>query len=120
MSEVLVTGVVGRVFFDGKGASVEERYKSKSGDDRVQRWSVWFQTAHGLSVGDRVHVRGLLSAKVDEFTNAQGELKRFVALSINNAHADLDSGAARTVSEKVAEWAAAPAPVFVDDGDAPF
>ena len=102
MSEVLVHGVVGRVFFDGKGASIEERYKSKNGDDRVQRWSCWFQTPHGLVPGDQVSVRGLLSAKVDEFTNQQGELKRFVGLSINNSVASPDTRP-KSVDDTMAE-----------------
>ena len=101
MSEVLLHGVVGRVFFDGKGASVEERYKSKSGDDKVQRWSCWFQTPHGLVPGDQVSVRGLLSAKVSEWTNQQGELKRFVELSVNNAVATPDDGAPKNAAQVV-------------------
>lgn len=119
MSEVVVSGVVGRVFFDGKGASVEERYKSKSGDERVQRWSCWFQTPHGLTVGDQVVVRGLLSAKVGEWTNQSGELKRFVELSINNADAQPDDGKPKTPAEVVASWKE-PAPYVVDDGELPF
>lgn len=120
MSEVLVHGVVGRVFFDGKGASVEERYKSKNGDDRVQRWSCWFQLPHGLVQGDQVSVRGLLSAKVDEFTNQQGELKRFVGLSINNAVASPDTRP-KSVDDKMTDWRdAAPAPATFDDAELPF
>lgn len=118
MGEVLVSGVVGRIFFDGKGASVEERYKSKNGDDRVQRWSCWFQTPHGLNVGDAVLVRGLLGAKVEEYTNNQGELKRYVGLSINNAVASPDDLKPKSAAQAVAAWE--PAPAFVDDGDLPF
>lgn len=118
MSEVIVSGVVGRIFFDGKGASVEERYKSKNGDERVQRWSCWFATPHGLSAGDQVLVRGLLGAKVGEWTNQSGELKRFVELSINNAVASPDDGRPKTPAQAMAEWK--PAPAFVDDGDLPF
>lgn len=54
---------VGRVFFDGKGAEFVESFTKQDGTEASKKYSAFFDSAHGLSVGDTGNVSGLLSVK---------------------------------------------------------
>jgi len=79
LSKVHVT----RVFWDGKGAQVVEKYNTQGGE-RTTRYALFFDEAHGLAEGSIIDVEGLLSASVDEYEKRDGSgMGHSVALKIN-------------------------------------
>ena len=85
MAEVTIKGTVDRVFFDNKGFNVVEKFKTKTGDERSRRFTAWFTSPQTISAGDSVTIKGLLDAKIAEFTGNDGNQKQIVELSINNS-----------------------------------
>lgn len=73
---------VTRVFWEGKGAQVLERYKTQYGD-KEQRYSIFFDEPHGLAEGTIITVDGVLGVKIDEYENKQGEKKQGIAITVN-------------------------------------
>lgn len=67
-----------------KGLAVSTTYMTKAGDERKEKFTVWFPNA-GFNIGDTVNVEGLFSVKVDKFTNNQGEEISYAQVSVNNA-----------------------------------
>jgi len=85
MAAVKVEGIVKKIFFEGKGVSITETYKSQSGEDYTRTWTAWFTTDPNLAEGDKLSVTGLLSTKIEEFQGQDGKPKQKIALSINNS-----------------------------------
>lgn len=79
LNDVQVT----RVFWEGKGAQVVEKYTTKNGE-RETRYALFFDQPHGLQDGQIINVEGLLSANVDEFTKRDGSTGHAVNLKLNN------------------------------------
>jgi len=74
---------VTRVNSRGYGVQVVEKWESK-GKTGQQRYTVWFDQAHGLQPGQVIDVSGLLGAKVGEpWTGNDGVERRSVELSVN-------------------------------------
>ena len=84
MAKVTLNQVqVTRVFWEGKGAQVVERY-TVQGSERTTKYSLFFDEPHGLADGSIVNVEGLLSASVDEYDKRDGSGKGYaVALKVN-------------------------------------
>lgn len=60
-------------FFDGKGARVAEEYQSR-GETRKSYTVLWFQSPHGLNVGDVITASGAASVKMGKpWTTDSGE-----------------------------------------------
>lgn len=97
---------VTRTFWNGKGAAIEERYTRRDGEAGVQRYSAFFENEHGLSEGDEGRFNGQLGAKVDEWTDKDGNVRHSVNLTINST--------SFTPSENGS------ADAFGSDEDAPF
>lgn len=94
LSKVHVT----RVFWDGKGAQVVEKYNVQ-GTERTTRYAVFFDEPHGLAEGSVINVEGLLSASVDEYDKRDGGKGYAVALKINEPRvSNVDSP---VVSDKI-------------------
>jgi hypothetical protein len=75
---------VARVNSRGHGVQVVEKWESK-GKTGQTRFTVWFDSEHGLSVGDKIDVSGFLSAKVGEpWTDREGQQRTSVELSVNS------------------------------------
>ena len=75
---------VARVNSRGHGVQVVEKWESK-GKTGQQRYTVWFDAEHGLSVGDVIDVSGMLGAKVGEpWTDREGQQRTSVELSVNS------------------------------------
>jgi hypothetical protein len=74
---------VARVFWEGKGAQVVEKYTTKNGE-RETRYALFFDQPHGLTEGSIISVEGLLSAVVDEFTKRDGTTGHAVSLKLNS------------------------------------
>lgn len=73
---------VSKVFQDGRAAEVVETYTSQ-GREAKQKYTLWFNEAHGLGEGSIVDVEGLLSAKLREFESETDGTVRFIQLSVN-------------------------------------
>ena len=100
---------VTRVNSRGYGVQVVEKWESK-GKTGQTRFTVWFDAEHGLSVGDKIDVSGLLGAKIGEpWTDREGQQRTSVELSVNSPRL----GAAPSIP------AAAPATGWQSD-DTPF
>lgn len=84
MATIYVNGEVKRTFFEGKGLEVVESYKSKDGETRERRFTVWFSEPHGYEPGASIEVSGLLSAEVDAYEGTDGQTRHAVKLTVNN------------------------------------
>jgi hypothetical protein len=62
---------------------------SKTGESRKETYTVW--TQEKVAEGAQVDISGLLSVKVEEFTNREGKLVRYAAIHINNARVKTDT-----------------------------
>lgn len=91
MAYTSVKGNVSRVFFNGKGAEVEERF-TVSGKEITKRWAAWFDEPHGLEVGAQVEVSGLHDDKIDSW-DKDGETRHAVKRSLNKAKVKTSSPA---------------------------
>ena len=86
MANVKVSGKVSKIFGqNNQGLSLVESYKSATGEDYTRTWSVWFAVSHNMVVDQEVTVVGLLSAKIEDFQDKNGQAGRKVKLDVNNA-----------------------------------
>jgi hypothetical protein len=110
MAIVSLKGVeVARVNSKGHGVQVVEKWE-KGGKTGQTRFTVWFDSEHGLSVGDKIDVSGFLGAKIGEpWTDRDGNQRQSVELSVNSP---------RLASSPVAP--ARPAVDVFDDSQTPF
>ena len=119
MAITSVKGNISRVFFNGKGAEVEEKF-TISGKEITKRWAAWFEEPHGLEVGAQVEVSGLHDDKIDSW-DKDGETRHSVKRSLNKAK--VKSGKADDAAPAHAEddWAQ-PAPELEPwaSADVPF
>jgi hypothetical protein len=97
LKDVTVTGIF------SKGFRVTETSKSKDGREFTQRWTVWSDDLR-MSEGEIVSLSGVMSAKVNDWTDKEGQLRHSVELAINYPRM-----ATATESPAVEEpWAASP------------
>jgi hypothetical protein len=83
MATITVNGSVERVFHNGAGATVIEPFTTKDGKERNNRYTVWFQEAHGLTIGEVVEISGLHSVVVEEWTGDDGVVRHSAKVNIN-------------------------------------
>jgi hypothetical protein len=83
MAKVIIeNALVERVFWEGKGAAVVEKFKVQ-GQDRSRRWSLFFDEPHGLEEGVVVDVQGLFSDKPETYTKKDGTTGVSSNLTVN-------------------------------------
>jgi hypothetical protein len=83
MSEVYVEGAeVVRIHKNGGGFSAHKSKQLRNGETKVEKFTVW--TTDPVEVGAMVSFRGVLSVKVEEFTNDEGLLVRYAAIHVND------------------------------------
>jgi hypothetical protein len=83
MAQVYVNNaMVERVFWEGKGAAVAERF-TVQGQERTRRWSLFFDAPHNLREGQIVSVKGLFSDKPETYTRKDGGTGVTSNLTIN-------------------------------------
>lgn len=83
MSDVYVEGAeVVRTHRNGGGFSAHKSKQLRNGETKVEKFTVW--TTDPVSVGSVVSFRGVLSVKIEEFTNTEGELIRYAAIHVND------------------------------------
>ena len=84
MAKVSLKNVqVSKIFQDGRAAEVVEVFKTRDGEGK-QKYTLWFNDAHGLTEGSIVDVDGLLSAKMREFESPTDGTVRYIQLSLNS------------------------------------
>ena len=112
LKDVTVTGTF------SKGFRVTESSKSKDGREFTQRWTIWDESL-GVREGDVVSLSGLLSAKVNDWTDKDGQLRHSVELGINYPRMAADNATpAPAQAQSEPQWAAstpAAEPWAVDD-----
>jgi hypothetical protein len=86
MASIKVKGTITRVFYEGKGIELTEAYTTKAGETINKRYTVWLKTPTTWDVGEELHVEGLYSAEIDNWTNKEGEAKQSIKVSINNPY----------------------------------
>jgi single-stranded DNA-binding protein len=101
-----------------KGFRVVEESKSRDGKDYSTRWTVWSDTL-GVTEGDIVSVSGFLGAKVNDWTDKDGQTRHSVELSLNSPRLT-ESKAAPVQSEEPWNASAPAADVWADDESTPF
>ena len=120
MAFTTVKGEITRTFFDGKGAEVTESWQS-NGDTMKKRWAAFFESAHGLSEGDKVSITGQHGDKIEPWEK-DGETRHTIKRTLNRAKVDKPSSAPTTASQPPVEtasdsWAT---PASYDNSETPF
>lgn len=93
MATLIVTGMVKRIFFDGKGLAISEPYTAKGNETKHREFTAWFNKAPNVQVGDTVVVEGRHGAVIELWQNADGSAKldntgkqgQSVRVSLNDA-----------------------------------
>lgn len=93
-----------RVNQTGHGVQVVEKWQSK-GAERSQRYTVWFDEAHGLREGDKIDVSGFLSVTVEPWEDRDGKTRHSAKVSLNKPRLDRNEDAAST-APAAEPWAA--------------
>jgi hypothetical protein len=82
MAEVIIKEAVVERLIPGHGFVVAEQFQDRSGETRKRYYTVW--SDESVDSGDVVNVRGLLTVKLDEYTNKAGEQVKSAAAHVNN------------------------------------
>jgi len=82
MAFVVTEGVVAKTFYNGLGARIEERFKTRSGEEAKKSYTLFTEQPHGLQEGDAVKASGLLSVKVREY-EVDGDVRHTADVVIN-------------------------------------
>lgn len=72
MAWTIVNGEVTSTFYNGTGAKVKESFTKQDGSQGSVYYSVFFDSAHGLEVGDTGKFSGFSSAKAEEYPEGSG------------------------------------------------
>ena len=116
MATLIVTGMVKRIFFDGKGVAISEPYTAKGDVTKHREYTAWFHKAPNIEIGDTIVVEGRHGAVIEAWTNQDGSAKldhtgkqgQSVRVSINDAEIT-----------QVLEGRTTP-PIKFDDNEMPF
>ena len=83
MAKIIVeNALVERVFWEGKAASVSERF-TVQGQKVSRYWTLWFDQPHGLPEGAVISVQGLFSDKPETYPKKDGTTGVSSNLAIN-------------------------------------
>jgi hypothetical protein len=82
MAKIIIENAeVTRVQRTGTGFNAQTQYKLRNGETSTQKYTVW--SDEQVHVGDVVNIEGLVSVKIEEFTNDKGDLIRYAAIHVN-------------------------------------
>jgi hypothetical protein len=82
MTKIIIENAeVTRVQRGGKGFNAQTQYQSRNGETVKQKYVVW--SDEQVHAGDVLNIEGLLTVKIEEFTNDKGELIRYAAIHVN-------------------------------------
>lgn len=83
MAKVIVDDAeVVRAHRNGGGFAAHKKKTLRNGETMTEKYTVW--TTDPIQVGSVVSFEGLLSVKVEEFTNDDGLLVRYAAIHVND------------------------------------
>jgi len=82
MAKVIIEHAEVTRVFQSKGFWAETKFKTRNGDEVIEKWTVW--TNDTPDEGDVVTIDGMLSIKMERFTNDQGEEIRYSRGHVNN------------------------------------
>lgn len=93
MAILKVTGTVKRIFFNGKGVEIVEKFVGKDKAEKTRSYTAWFEKAPNFELGDVTTISGMHSAVIKLWTNPDGSPKldnfgkqgQSVDVSLNNA-----------------------------------
>lgn len=84
MAKVIVEDAeVIRTHRNGGGFNAHKEIKLRNGETKTEKYTVWTTTP--VEVGAVVSFQGVLSVKLEEFTNDAGLLVRYAAIHVNDA-----------------------------------
>lgn len=82
MAKVIVDSAeVVRTHRNGGGFAAHKKKTLRNGETLTEKYTVW--TTESVEVGATVSFEGLLSVKVEEFTNDEGLLVRYASIHVN-------------------------------------
>ncbi len=82
MAKVIVDQAeVVRTHRNGGGFNAHKKTKLRNGETKTEKYTVW--THEPVNVGALISFEGILSVKMEEFTNDEGELIRYAAIHVN-------------------------------------
>lgn len=84
MAIAIVNGEISRVFFNGQGASVVEKFQKRDGTEGAKYYTAFFDEPHGLEEGSVGKFSGLLSTKIREYEK-DGETRQSFDVILNSA-----------------------------------
>lgn len=93
---------VDRIFYNGKGVSLHETFTSR-GEERKAYYTAWFENAPDVTEGQVLpEVSGLFSVKEEEFDGKDGQKRRAIKTSLNNARIT----GTPTAAQPASDWSA--------------
>lgn len=115
-----VTGIVEKVIPTqyGVGLVVVESYKDKSGELREKKPVAWFDSDPGVQIGEKISVSGIVTAKVDEWTGNDGQVRQTAKVSLSSARLEVNLNGDHTPAAPAAKTDGWNAPAA--DEDTPF
>jgi single-stranded DNA-binding protein len=87
-----ITGVVEKVIPTqyGVGLVVVESYTDRDGQLREKKPVAWFDSDPGVQIGEKVNVSGIVTAKVDEWTGNDGQVRHSAKISLSSARIEVN------------------------------
>jgi hypothetical protein len=84
MAKVIVENAeIIRTHRNGGGFNAHKKIALRNGETKTEKYTVW--TTEPVQEGAVVSFEGVLSVKVEEFTNDEGLLIRYAAIHVNDA-----------------------------------
>jgi hypothetical protein len=97
MAKVIIEHAEVTRVFQSKGFWAETKFKTRTGDEVIEKWTVW--TNDTPDEGDVVTIDGMLSIKMERFTNDQGEEIRYSRGHVNQPRITQEPKGAEAVAQ---------------------
>lgn len=84
MASIIIRNAKVERFIGRKGFSCSTSYTTKDGSEKKEYFTVWSDDLNHISEGQHIDIRGLISARIEEWEDKQsGELRRKAAIHVN-------------------------------------
>lgn len=84
MASIIIREAKVERIIGNKGFSCSTSYKTRAGEDKKQYFTVWTDDIHLVQEGNLYDIRGLLSARIEEWDDKQtGEKRQRAAIHVN-------------------------------------
>lgn len=88
----LKNATAARVFYNGLGVEFHEKFQV-NGEDRVAKYTAWFDADPGIAEGAVGNVSGLTGVKARIWTPEDGEARAVADIVLNSARFEAANGA---------------------------